>query len=116
MSDLADGDPVFDDGVDRTIWQARLEDLEPDLQSSPAEALPELGRLIREMEDTLGATAEPTGGVGDEDSGEVLAVADRLDAGEPVSEEEVGDAVDAGLRLAWYLLQDRRGPDESLEA
>jgi hypothetical protein len=106
----ADGDLVYDDGVDRSIWQARLEDLEPDLRTTPAESLPELATLIREMEGVLGVET-----MDDEDSGEVLSVADRADAGEPVSGEEVADAVEAGLRLAWYLVNDRRNLDEALD-
>ncbi|MGN6378400.1 MAG: hypothetical protein ACTHNU_05570 [Gaiellales bacterium] len=115
MNSHADGDLVYDDGVDRTIWQARLEDIEPDLQTTPTEALPELARLIREMEHVLGAAATRSDEMGDEDSADVLTVADRIDGGEPVSREEVDEAVEAGVRLAWYLVQDRRGPDEALE-
>jgi hypothetical protein len=115
MSSHADADLVYDDGVDRSTWQARSEDLEPDLRTTPAEALPELARLVREVEEALGVLADSPGALTDEDSAEVLPVADRLDADELVSGEEVVSTVEAGLRLAWYLVQDRRGPYAAIE-
>ncbi|HKP16939.1 MAG TPA: hypothetical protein VJT84_00580 [Gaiellaceae bacterium] len=36
-------------GLDLHVWQSQWEALEPDLRDSPAEALPELGRLVDEM-------------------------------------------------------------------
>ncbi len=45
----------------------------------------------------------------------MMDVARRLDAGEQVSDEEVSDALAAGKRLAWYLIEDRRGPESSAD-
>lgn len=41
--------PVRDPGLDRHEWETEWQALEPELEDSPAQALPELGDLVERM-------------------------------------------------------------------
>ena len=45
---------MFEPGLDKHEWESQWEQFEDDLESSPAEALPEVDRLIEEMLEARG--------------------------------------------------------------
>jgi 8-oxo-dGTP pyrophosphatase MutT (NUDIX family) len=46
--------PMREPGLDRHEWESELQALEPELQDSPAETLPELDALVRRMLEETG--------------------------------------------------------------
>jgi hypothetical protein len=90
-------------GIDRHVFESRWASLEEDLDTDPADALPDLADLVQEMliesgydlTDTVAREGEER-----EVVAEYLAareVADRVDKGEDVEPDEVADAIE-GLR------------------
>jgi hypothetical protein len=107
---------VREPGIDRHEWESEWESLEPLLEESPAEALPELADLIERM---LVEEGYPVGGDPVDDEGidpEVLAsyraareIANHVEAGESVDPGDIGYAVRLYRELYDHLLQ--RMPD-----
>jgi len=104
-------------GLDRHEWESDFQALEPELQDSPREALPELLGLVERMLDERGYSPDdPVAGDGDEP--EVLAEyrAARESSlaiergGEEVGPGDVAAAV-IGLRAVYeHLLAERQAP------
>jgi hypothetical protein len=102
--------------VDRHEWESEWLTLEPLLEESPAEALPEVGDLIERM---LVEERYPLGGDAVDDEGiepEVLAsfraareITNQVEAGETVDPGDIGHAVRLYRELYDHLVA--RMPD-----
>lgn len=108
---------MLEPGLDRHEWQARWEQLEDDLGTSPAETLPELDRLVHEMLKARGFDVDdPVAREGDDRDvvAEFLAARDTtrlLEQGvEDVSPGDVGAAVNGYRALYDFLLEERTAP------
>ena len=99
---------MHEPGLDQYEWQTQWEALEPELADAPAEALPELGRLIDEMLDdrsyVVGSDPEI-----DRELELAREVVSRLDAAEDVAPED-GAAVNAFRNVYEALLAEYRAP------
>jgi hypothetical protein len=102
---------VQEPGLDKHAWETEWEDLEPLVADSPAEALPELDRLVAQMMDARGFpltdneaedTAEPDTV---REFVEARRVTRLLDSGEAVDPGDVALAVNAYRNLYHYLLE-----------
>ncbi len=101
-------------GLDRHEWESRMQALEEDLASDPAEALPELADLVEQMlEETGYDISDPVAREGEER--EVVAefiaareTSDRLERNEDVGPGDVGAAIN-GLRDIYSYLVSERG-------
>ncbi|HZT45423.1 MAG TPA: hypothetical protein VFA24_04510 [Gaiellaceae bacterium] len=96
-------------GLDQHEWRTQWEALEPEVAASPAEALPEVGRLIEEMLDDrayeVGSDPEI------ERELEVgREIVQRLDAGEDVDPGDLGAAVNAYRSVYEQLATEYRSP------
>ena len=99
-------------GVDRTQWEAEWQALEPQVQDSPAEALPELDDLVERMLTARGhAISDPVANAGEER--EIVAdflsareVTRRWESGEEVPPGDVAAAVNAYRELYAALLEE----------
>ncbi|MBA3717099.1 MAG: hypothetical protein H0W87_02575 [Actinobacteria bacterium] len=97
-------------GLDRHEWESELASLEEDLRDSPAEALPELSRLVERMLEERGYDLyDPV--VRDGEEREVVTefraareVADRVDAGEDVDPGDIAVAIDGLGSLFAYVI------------
>jgi hypothetical protein len=103
-------------GLDLYDWESRFQQLEPDLADDPAQALPELADLVREMLEERGADVDdPVLGVSEErefvvDYRAAREVADRVERGEDVDPGDIGAAIQS-LRAAYeYVVAERRAP------
>jgi hypothetical protein len=101
---------VHEPGLDQHEWQTQWEALEPELADAPAEALPELARLVDEMLEERGYEE----GADPEIDGELelgREVVVRLEAGEvDVDAGDVGAAVRAYRSVFSALINERRAP------
>jgi hypothetical protein len=103
-------------GLDRHEWETELQALEPELADAPAEALPDLQKLVVRMLAERGfAPDDPIGSDGDEPE----VIAEFRAATETVRALERGDDVDPGdiaaavngLRAVFdYLVTARSAP------
>ena len=107
---------MVEPGLDRHEWQTEWEGLEPLIVDAPAEALPEVDRLIERMltdrgypttEEEARETAEP----------EIVAeflearrITTLVDAGESVDPSEIGAAITGYRNLYEFLLGEHRPP------
>ena len=89
-------------GLDQHEWVSRWESLQPDLEDAPAEALPEIGRLVDEMlaERKYQPGADPEL---DRELATAREVTERLDDAEDVDPGDIGAAVHA-FRTVYDLL------------
>lgn len=103
-------------GLDRHEWESEFAALEPELEDSPRDALPELRALVDRMLDERGfALDDPV--VDDGDDPEILAeyraardLAHALERGDDVPPGDVAAAVN-GLRAVFdYLIAERSPP------
>jgi hypothetical protein len=106
---------MVEPGLDRHEWETEWEELEPLIVDSPAEALPEVDRLIERM---LTAQGYPTTEEEAAESAEPEVVAEflearritnRVDAGEAVDPGDIGAAV-TGYRSLYEFLLGKDGP------
>jgi hypothetical protein len=100
---------VQEPGLDAHVWEAQWVALEPELADAPAEALPEVDRLITEMLEGRGEEGE----LDVELEGELdqaQAVTERLEAGEDVDPGDLGAAVRAYRTLYEQLLREHDLP------
>ena len=101
----------FEPGVDRHDFESRWHGLEDDLRTSPAEALPELADLIREVIVEAGYdVTDPVARTGEEREvvAEYLAardVADLVERGDEVDPGDLASAVNGLRALHDYLLE-----------
>jgi len=107
---------MVEPGLDRHEWQTEWEGLEPLIVDAPAEARPEVDRLIERMltdrgypttEEEARETAEP----------EIVAeflearrITTLVDAGESVDPSEIGAAITGYRNLYEFLLGEHRPP------
>jgi hypothetical protein len=101
---------MVEPGVDRAEWEAEWQALEPQVEDSPAEALPELDDLVERMLAARGhAVSDPVANAGEER--EIVTsflaareVTRRRDGGEEVPPGDVAAAVNAYRELYAALL------------
>jgi len=107
---------VVEPGVDRHDWEAEWQGLEPLVIDAPAEALPEVDRLIERM---LVGSGYPTTEEEAPDAADPELVAEFLEArritnlveaGEAVDPGDIGAAITAYRSLYELLLGERRSP------
>jgi hypothetical protein len=103
-------------GLDRHEWEIEWEALEPLVVDSPAEALPEVDRLVERM---LVERGYPTTEEGAQDAADPAVVAEFLearriatlvDAGENVDPGDIGAAITAYRNLYELLLEEYAAP------
>jgi hypothetical protein len=100
---------VHEPGLDQHEWQTRWEALLTELGDAPAEALPEVGRLIDEMLDER--SYEP--GADPEIERELdtaRQIVDRLDQGQEVDPGDIAAAVNAFRSVYEQILTQYRAP------
>src|SRR5581483_6833158 len=105
----AHGKSVHEPGLDQHEWRTQWEALEPDLADSPAEALPEVGRLIDEMLDDRGYEVASDPEI-DRELEIAREIVQRLDAGETVDPGDLGMAVNAYRSVYEQLATEYRSP------
>jgi hypothetical protein len=102
-------------GLNRHVWQTRWEELDPLLNETPVEALPEAADLLTEMLADLGyeVDEEPAANAPEEDVvgqyRNVRGVADRLRAAKEIDVGDLGLAVGDAREIYGYLIENRRG-------
>lgn len=107
---------MLEPGLDKHEWESRWQQFEEDLAADPAEALPEVDRLIEEMLEARGyALHDPIAREGDDREvvAEFLAardVARAADQGASVAREDINDAVENYRSLYEYLIVERAAP------
>jgi hypothetical protein len=108
---------MLEPGLDRHEWESQWQALEELVQDSPAEALPELDRLVEEMLNERGyALDDPVAREGDDREvvAEFLAAREitRLveEDAEGISPGDVAAAVNGYRSLYEYLLAERSTP------
>jgi hypothetical protein len=107
---------VQEPGLDRHDWQTEWEQLEPQLQDSPAEALPEVDRLVERMLRERGHDLddpEPN----ESPEPEVIAgfreahrITRLIESGEEVSPGDVGAAAVAYRELYDHMIEEHGAP------
>ena len=108
---------MLEPGLDRHEWESQWQALEEQMKESPAEALPELDRLVEEMLNERGyALDDPVAREGDDREivAEFLAAREitrvvEADA-EGISPGDVAAAIDGYRSLYEYLLAERSSP------
>ncbi|HSK16172.1 MAG TPA: hypothetical protein VK915_08385 [Gaiellaceae bacterium] len=105
---------MSDPGVDRHLWQSEWEQLEPLVVDAPAEALPELDRLVAAMLREEGYPLEEGEAARTAEAGiepEVLAgyraaheIAALVERGDDVDPAEIGQVVGIYRELYEHLL------------
>ena len=108
---------MLEPGLDRHEWESQWQALEEQMKESPAEALPELDRLVEEMLNERGyALDDPVAREGDDREivAEFLAAREitrvvEADA-EGISPGDVAAAVNGYRSLYEYLLAERGSP------
>ena|SRR2546423_1886921 len=107
---------MLEPGLDKHEWESRWQQLEEDLESSPAEALPEVDRLVHEMLEARGyAIDDPVVRYGDDRDivAEFLAAhetATLIDQDADVDPGDVAAAVEGYRSLYEYLIVERGAP------
>ena len=107
---------MVEPGVDRHDWETEWQGLEPLVVDAPAEALPEVDRLIERMlvesgypttEEEASAAADP--GLVAEFL-EARRITNLVEAGEAVDPGEIGAAITAYRSLYELLLGEHKSP------
>jgi hypothetical protein len=107
---------MIEPGLDKHEWETQWQQFEEDLESSPAEALPEVDRLIHEMLEARGyAIDDPVVREGDDRDivAEFLAAREitrRIDNDEDVDPGDVAAAVEGYRSLYEYVIEERGPP------
>jgi hypothetical protein len=107
---------MVEPGLDKHEWESQWQQFEEDLESFPAEALPEVDRLIHEMLEAAGyAIDDPVVSEGDDRDivAEFLAARDitrQIEADREVDPGDVAAAVEGYRSLYEYLITERGAP------
>jgi hypothetical protein len=107
---------MLEPGLDKHEWESQWQQFEEDLESSPAEALPEVDRLIHEMLEARGyAIDDPVVREGDDREivAEFLAAREitrQIEADKEVDPGDVAAAVEGYRSLYEYLITERGAP------
>ena len=116
---------MYDPGLNRHEWESEWQTLEDDLRTDPAQALPELDRLVsRMLAETGYELSDPVAGEESEVVAEYLAAHEILEAAESNSEEvspgDVAAAVNGFRAVFDHLVATRAAvdaqPDDAEEA
>ena len=102
--------------LDRHLWESWWAQFDEDVQTSPAEALSELDRLVEQMLDARGyAIDDPV--VREGDDRDVVAdflggreITRALEAGNDVDQEDIDTAIENYRDLYEYLIEERPAP------
>jgi hypothetical protein len=105
----AHAENVQEPGLDQHEWQTQWEALEPELADAPAEALPELARLVHGMLEERGHE-DGTDPEIDRELGLGREVVARLEEGDDVDPGDIGAAVKAYRNVFLQLMEERRAP------
>jgi hypothetical protein len=107
---------MVEPGLDKHEWESQWQQFEEDLESSPAEALPEVDRLVHEMLEARGyAIDDPVVSEGDDRDVVTEFVAAReitqlINNDEDVDPGDVAAAVQGYRSLYEYLVEERGPP------
>ena len=108
---------MLEPGLNRHEWESRWQSLEEQAEEAPAEALPEIDRLLEEMLESRGyAVADPVARDGDDREivAEFLAAREITELlgedSEAVSPGDVAAAFNGYRSLYEYLLAERSAP------
>jgi len=107
---------MVEPGLDKHEWESQWEQLEEDLDSSPAEALPDVDRLIHEMLEARGyAIDDPIVREGDDrdivvEFSAAHEVTQLINNDEDVDPGDVAAAVEGYRSLYEYLIEERGPP------
>ena len=107
---------MLEPGLDKHEWESHWQQVEEDLETSPAEALPEVDRLVHEMLQARGyAIDDPVVREGDDRDvvAEFLAAREitrLIERDEEVDPGDVGAAVEGYRSLYDYLIVGRGAP------
>ena len=107
---------MVEPGLDKHEWESQWQQFEEDLESSPAEALPEVDQLIYEMLEARGyAIDDPVVSEGDDREivAEFLAaheITQQINNDEEVDPGDVASAVEGYRSLYEYLIEERAPP------
>jgi hypothetical protein len=107
---------MLEPGLDKHEWESQWEQFQEDLETSPAEALPEVDGLIHEMLEARGyAIDDPVVREGDDRDvvAEFLAAREitrQIDNDEDVDPGDVAAAVEGYRSLFDYLISERGAP------
>jgi hypothetical protein len=107
---------MVEPGLDKHEWESQWQEFEEDLESSPAEALPEVDRLIHEMLEGRGyAIDDPI--VREGDDRDIVAefsaaheITQLINNDEDVDPGDVAAAVEGYRSLYEYLIEERGPP------
>ena len=107
---------MLEPGLDKHEWESRWQQLEEDIESSPAEALPEVDRLVHEMLEARGYAIDDSV-VREGDDRDIVAeflaaheIATLIDEIEDVDPGDVAAAVEGYRSLYEYLIVERGAP------
>jgi hypothetical protein len=108
---------MYEPGLDRHEWESEWQTLEDDLRTDPAQALPELDRLVARMLEESGyQLTDPAVGEGEEReiAAEYLAAHEIVQTAErdpaDVSPGDVAAAVNGYRSIYDYVLEERTPP------
>jgi len=114
---------MYEPGLDRHEWESEWQTLEDDLRTDPAQALPELDRLVaRMLADSGYELTDPVVGEGEEREivAEYLAAHDIVEAAEHGSAElspgDVAAAINGYRAVSEHLVATRAAADAGLDA
>jgi hypothetical protein len=107
---------VQEPGLDLHVWETEWEMLQPLLEDSPIETLPELDDLVHRMLVARGFAVDDP--VADDAVGpeivvqyrEATRVARLIDAGESIDPGDVAAAINGLREIYDYLIEDRAAP------
>jgi iron uptake system EfeUOB component EfeO/EfeM len=110
---------VYEPGLNRHEWESEWETLEDDLRTDPAQALPELDRLVsRMLEETGYDLTDPVDGEDREVIAEYVAAHDVLKAVELESDElspgDIAAAVNGYRSVFDHLIATRAATDADI--
>jgi len=107
---------MLEPGLDKHLWESWWQQFDEDLQTSPAEALPEFDGLIAQMLEARGyAIDDPV--VREGDDRDVVAdflaareIARAVEQGKEVDPEDIETAIENYRELYEFLIEDRAAP------
>ena len=107
---------MLEPGLDKHLWESWWQQFDEDVQTAPAEALPELDGLITQMLEARGyAIDDPVVREGDDRDvvADLLAareIARAVEQGKEVDPEDIETAIENYRELYEFLIEDRAAP------
>jgi hypothetical protein len=107
---------MLEPGLDKHLWESWWQQFDEDVETSPAEALPELDGLIAQMLEARGyAMDDPV--VVEGDDRDVVAdflaareITRALEQGKEIESEDIETAIENYRELYEFLIEDRAAP------